>query len=84
MTSPTFVCKFSDGVVTKMTTHCTPENLDLQRGIVLAHVAYRSRTGKKPPPIAGARFQTLDGVVLREYADKEITDAGGTTLKGAA
>ena len=72
MTSPTFVCRFSDGVVTKMTTHCTPDNLDLQRGVALARIAYRSRTGKQPPPIAGARFQTLEGVVLCEYDDKAI------------
>jgi hypothetical protein len=77
MTSPTFLCRFSDGVETKMTTHCTPDNLDLRRGIALSRIAYRSRTkGKRPPPIADARFQTLDGVVLREYDDKEITDAG--------
>jgi hypothetical protein len=75
MTSPTFVCKFSDGVVTKMTTHCSPDNLDPQRGIVLAQAAYQSRTqGKQPPSIAYARFQTLDGVVLHEY---DITDIEG-------
>ena len=78
MTSPTFVCRFSDGVVTKMTTYCTPGNLDLRRGITLSRLAYRSRTkGKQPPPIAAARFQTLDGVVLREYDDKAITDFPG-------
>ena len=33
-TSPTFVARFSDGVVTRMTCHCTPGNLDLRRGIV--------------------------------------------------
>jgi len=77
MTSPTFVCHFSDGVVTKMTTHCTPDKLDLRRGITLARIAWRSRTGKKnPPPIADARFQTLDGVVLREYDTIAITDVG--------
>jgi hypothetical protein len=84
MTSPTFVCRFSDGVTTKMTTHCTPDNLDLRRGIALAHVAYRSRTGKQPPRIACAHFQTLHGVVLREYAEKEITDVTVKPLKGAA
>jgi hypothetical protein len=76
MTSPTFVCKFSDGVETKMTTHCTPDNLDLQRGIALANVAYQSRTTrKKPPAITYARFQTLDGVVLCEYDITDIEEA---------
>jgi hypothetical protein len=71
--APTFVCQFSDGVVTRMTTHCTPSKLDLQRGVALARIAYRSRTkGNDPPPIAKAHFQTLDGVVLREYDDKAI------------
>jgi hypothetical protein len=69
--APVFVCRFSDGVVTRMTTHCTPDNLDLQRGITLARIAYRSRTkGNDPPPIAEARFQTQDGVVLCEYDDR--------------
>jgi hypothetical protein len=78
MTSPTFVCQFSDGVVTKMTIHCTPGKLGLRRGIALSRIAYQSRTkGKQPPPIANARFQTLDGVVLREYDHKAIADAEG-------
>jgi hypothetical protein len=42
MASPTFVCRFSDGVVTRMTTHCA-DGLDLRRGIALARIAYQSR-----------------------------------------
>jgi hypothetical protein len=73
MASPTFVCRFSDGVVTRMTTHCAANNLDLRRGIVLSRVAYQSRTkGKHPPSIVGAYFQTLGGDVLCEYDDKTI------------
>jgi hypothetical protein len=71
--APTFVCRFSDGIVTRITTHCTPNKLDLQRGIVLARIAYRSRTkGDDPPPIAKAHFQTPDGAVLREYEDADL------------
>ena len=78
-TSPTFVARFSDGVVTRMTCHCTPGNLDLRRGIVLARLAYRSRTkGKEPPPITEARFQELDGKILREYDEKAIAGEEGT------
>jgi hypothetical protein len=78
MTSPTFVARFKDGIVTKMTTHCAPGKLDLRRGIVLSRIAYRSRTGNEPPPIAEARFQTPEnGELLREYDDKEIADATG-------
>src|SRR5215471_14003182 len=80
-TSPTFVAKFSDGVVTKMTCRCKPGSLDLRRGIVLARLAYRSRTkGKEPPSIVVAFFQEPfkpDGKVLREYDEKEIADEGG-------
>jgi hypothetical protein len=77
--APTFVARFSDGIVTKMTCYCAHGNLDLRRGIVLSRAAYESRTkGKKPPPIAKAHFQTLDGVVLREYDDKAIADGEGT------
>ena len=80
-TSPTFVAKFSDGVVTKMTCRCKPGSLDLRRDIVLARLAYRSRTkGKEPPSIVVAFFQEPfkpDGKVLREYDEKEIADEGG-------
>jgi hypothetical protein len=78
MTSPTFMCRFRDVVVTKMTTHCAADNLDLRRGIVLSRLAYQSRTkGKHPPPIVGAYFQTLGGDVLCEYDDKTIKQIEG-------
>ena len=78
-TSPTFVARFSDGVVTKMTCHCTPGDFDLRRGIVLARLAYRSRMkGKEPPLIAEARFQEFgDGKILREYDVLAIADEEG-------
>jgi hypothetical protein len=57
-----------------MTTYCTPDNLDPLRGIALSRLPNRSRTkGNDPPPITEARFQTRDGVVLREYDDEAIT-----------
>jgi hypothetical protein len=60
----------------KLTTHCKPDKLDLRRGIALSRIAYQSRTkGRQPPPIAAARFQTLEGVVLHEYDDKAIAGA---------
>jgi hypothetical protein len=54
--SPTFVAKFADGVVTRMSCHCSPDQLDLQRGIKLSEAAYTSRTRKSPPAIAESRF----------------------------
>jgi hypothetical protein len=65
--SPTFVCRFTDGVVTRMTTYCAAGKRDLQRGIALSRAAYHSRTKKEPPPIGEAWFETSDGVVLQEY-----------------
>ncbi len=77
MTSPTFVCRFDDGVVTRMTIHCAPDAPDLRRGIALSRIAYRSRTkGDDAPPIAEACFETQDGVVLCEYDAKAIAEAG--------
>jgi hypothetical protein len=78
MTSPTFVAKFNDGTVTRMTTHCAPDNLDVLRGIILSRAAYQSRMkGKGPPPIVGAYFQTLGGDVLCEYDAEAIKEIDG-------
>jgi hypothetical protein len=67
MTGPTFVCEFSDGVITRMTTHC-PKGLDLERGIKLSQIAYESRQKKPAPAILGGRFEDADnGALLQAY-----------------
>ena len=63
---PTFVCEFSDGTITRMTTHC-PKGLDLVRGIKLSHAAYTSRLKKAPPDILSGRFEDDHGAVLEAY-----------------
>jgi hypothetical protein len=55
----TFVALFSDGVVTRMTTHCENGKLNLGRGLALSVAAYESRAGKTPPPIVVANGQAL-------------------------
>ena len=78
MTSPTFVAKFRDGTVTRMTTHCAPDNLDVLRGIILSRAAYQSRMkGKRPPPIVEACFQMSEGGVLCEYDAEAIKQIDG-------
>jgi hypothetical protein len=72
---PTFVCEFSDGVITRMTTHC-PNGLDLARGIKLSCAAYTSRLKKAPADILSGRFEDDHGAVLQTY------DAAA--IKGAA
>jgi hypothetical protein len=72
--SPTFVATFDDGEVTRMTVHqCCVNELDVGRGVRLAHHAYnsRKRNSRKrtqtPPPIKEARYENGEGVVLRTY-----------------
>jgi hypothetical protein len=69
--TPTFCAKFSDGVTTRMTTHCAT-GLDLARGIILSRAAYSSRKKTIPPEIIEARFETPDGEVLKQYDADEI------------
>jgi len=67
MTGPTFVCEFSDGTVTRMTTHC-PKGLDLARGIKLSRDAYECRRKKPAPAILGGRFEdAVSGALLQTY-----------------
>ena len=81
MTAPIFVAKFSDGTVTRMTTHCTPDDLDVRRGITLSRAAYQSRTkGNDAPPIIEARFETPDDGVLCEYDTEAIKQIDGAAL----
>jgi hypothetical protein len=74
MTSPTFVAQFADGVATRMTCHCTPDDLDLARGIKLARAAYESRVKKPPPAIVNARF-------VKQFSDETIKSYGRTELE---
>jgi hypothetical protein len=74
--SPICVASFADGVTSRMTTWHAPERktFDLTRGIKLARHAYRSRTGKEPPAIVAAHFETA-GAVLESYDTKQIAEA---------
>ena len=67
---PTFVAEFADGEVTRMTTCCSPENLDWKRGERLSQAAYQSRrqTHDAPPAIISAWFEQ-DGEVLARRPD---------------
>jgi hypothetical protein len=69
--APTFCAKFSDGVTTRMTTYC-PNGLDPARGVLMSRFAYVSRKKKRPPNIIEARFETPEGVLLKEYSADEI------------
>jgi hypothetical protein len=73
MTSPTFVARFSDGITTRMTCHCAPDQFDLQRGIKLSRAAYASRTKKEPPPIVEGRFvEPFTDKVIKTYTVAEL------------
>jgi hypothetical protein len=56
--SLTCVVEFADGVITRMSTWSPAGKPDVRRGIKLAHHAYRSRTGREPPAVIAARFDT--------------------------
>jgi hypothetical protein len=55
--SPVFIAKFADGEITRMTTYCSSEKPDVERGVRLSRHAYRSRTRREPPAIIEARFE---------------------------
>jgi hypothetical protein len=59
--SPTFIARFVDGEVTRMTTYHDDERkaLDLKRGVRLARWAYLSRKNKEPPMIEAASFERV-------------------------
>jgi len=56
--SPTCVVEFIDGEITRMTTWSATGKPDVDRGIRLAHHAYRSRTGREPPSIKSMHFES--------------------------
>ena len=76
MSSPTFVAEFSDGTVTRMTTHCAEGRLDLGRGIRLAQAAYESRKKQQPPALVKGYFEAPPngsaGKILKTYTAKEL------------
>jgi hypothetical protein len=74
---PTFVCEFSDGTITRMTTFTPLDKLDWARGERLAQAAWRSRWRRQqriytpypvvepvPPAIVEAHFEEQDGTML--------------------
>jgi hypothetical protein len=80
---PTFVAKFADGVVTRMSTFTSLEKLDWDRGVRLSQAAYESRWRMRervhlahytaliapaPPAIVSAHFEQ-DGKVLAHSAE---------------
>jgi hypothetical protein len=73
--SPTFVCKFSDGQIVRMTVYHAVDrkSFNLPRGVRLARHAHRSRTRKSPrPKIVEACFvDPNDGTILCEYTADE-------------
>jgi len=73
---PTFVAKFSDNEITRMTTHRTPTKLDLGRGVRLSQAAYEARTGISPPAIVEGHFENHDGEILQRYGIEELTALG--------
>src|SRR5262249_46912780 len=62
---PTFVAKFADGTVTRMSTFTSLTKLDWERGERLSIAAYQSRhrTREAPPAIISARFEQDDKVL---------------------
>jgi hypothetical protein len=63
---PTFVARFADGQVTRMSTFTSLVRLDYDRGLRLSHAAYESRTKQVPPSIVSAHFEQ-DGEILQRY-----------------
>jgi hypothetical protein len=72
--SPSFVATFADGEVTRMTTYCADNKLDLARGLKLSRHAYQQRITKEPPAIVEARFEDAAGAVLGRYDAKQIAE----------
>jgi hypothetical protein len=77
--SPTFVARFADGTVTRMTTYCEPKTFDPARGIRLAWAAYDSRKKQAPPAITEAHFERDSEIswwrsIKKMTASREQTD----------
>lgn len=67
---PTFVAKFADGEITRMSTFTSLADLDWERGVRLSQVAYESRMKHRRSAtgtlILSAHFEQ-DGNVLARY-----------------
>lgn len=65
---PTCVVKYTDDVVCRMSTFCSDDKLDWERGLALCQAAYESRTRHAPnfARIESAWFER-DGKVLAIY-----------------
>ena len=73
----TFVARFDDGVVTRMTTFCANGKLNLKRGIAVARAAYESKTGNnKLVAITAAKFTEpgYDDTVVKEYDAEDLVE----------
>jgi hypothetical protein len=78
--SPTCTVEFIDGEITRMTVWSPTGKPDARRGIVLAHHAYRSRTGREPPDIRSMHFES-EGLQLLPLTPEEITEAMPRTAR---
>jgi hypothetical protein len=66
-TEPIFIAEFANGHQTCTAVFCSPDKLDLARGVFLAKRAFERLMGAPPPfPIVRARFE-LNGEVLATY-----------------
>jgi hypothetical protein len=66
---PTCVCTFADGETVRMTTNCTPENLDWRRGECLARAAYATRwRAQRRPSYSRAAMQWWMGTDWKQKA----------------
>jgi hypothetical protein len=74
--SPTFIARFTDGEVVRMTTNHDDERktLDLKRGVRLARWAYISRKQQEPPMIESASFESSDGKTLAAYTSEQLAE----------
>jgi hypothetical protein len=73
--SPTFIARFVDGEVVRMTTYHDDERktLDLKRGVRLAHRAYLSRKKQEPLMIESASFER-GGETLATYTAEQLAE----------
>jgi hypothetical protein len=85
MTSPTFMAIFADGIVTRMTTHCSEKNLDLGRGVRLARIAYEARVKHEAPELTAGHFERPanggSAVILKTYKPAQLNQPHERTNK---
>jgi hypothetical protein len=76
--SPTFVARFADNEITRMTVHSSLTNLHMGRGLRLARYAYQSRMKCEPPAIVEAYFEH-NGTRLMSYGAAALKAAEGAS-----